>query len=290
MAEQRTPEWFKQRRGLITASSVGAILGIDPYRTPDDVMRAMVREWHGAEFEFTGNVATEWGAFNEDGARAQYEMEFSEKVEPCGFFMHPYYDWLGASPDGLIGECGLLEIKCPYGLRNNTAPTFKTMAEQPHYYAQAQIQMVCADKFYTNFYQWAPHGSRLEHVDRDFDCFEKIISCLRNFYSCYLWEREHPERHLQPKRRAIETNNAKRLIDEYEQLTDAIDHAAARKKEVLAELVELAGERDSIICGHNLTRVQKEGAVSYAKAIKELLPNADMEPYRGKPTEYWLLK
>jgi len=79
-------------------------------------------------------------------------------------------------------------------------------------------------------------------------------------------------------------------IDEYLQLSDAISLATDRKKEVLADIVKLSGEKDSLICGRNLTLVKKEGAVSYAKAIKELLPGANLEPYRGKPTEYWMLK
>ena len=44
--EQYTPEWWEARKGLVTASSVGAILGHDPYRDRDDVMRAMVRAWN----------------------------------------------------------------------------------------------------------------------------------------------------------------------------------------------------------------------------------------------------
>ena len=66
--EQRTWEWFEARKGRITASSVGAILGHAPYATRDDVMRRMVREYHGAPEEFEGNIATEYGTRNEAGA------------------------------------------------------------------------------------------------------------------------------------------------------------------------------------------------------------------------------
>ena len=84
MIEQRTPEWHEQRKGLITASNVGAILGLDPYRKPDDVMRQMVRDWHGAEREFAGNAATEWATFNEETAFGQFCMEHYP-ASKCGF-------------------------------------------------------------------------------------------------------------------------------------------------------------------------------------------------------------
>ncbi|MNY55396.1 hypothetical protein D3C86_1913700 [compost metagenome] len=51
----------------------------------------------------------------------------------------------------------------------------------------------------------------------------------------------------------------------------------------------MALERDVKICGRNLTRVTRSGSVSYAKAIKELAPDADLSKWTGKPTSYWKL-
>lgn len=289
MIEQRSEAWFEQRKNLITASNVGAILGLDPYRTPDDVMRQMVRDWHGAEREFTGNAATEWGVFNEKTAREQFEMMY-EPVTECGFFVSEEHPWLGAIPDGLVGSNGLLEIKCPFGLRNEQKPVFKTIEEQPHYYAKMQIQMHCTKTKKCYFYQWSPNGDRLEIVYFDPAWIAGNLPKLKAFYDRYLIERRHSNRHIQPKKREIDTLEARKLIDEYQQLSDAISLATERKKEVLASIVVLAKDQDSLVCGHNLTKVQKEGAISYAKAIKELFPDADLEKWRGKPTEYWVLK
>ena len=83
--EQRSEEWFEARRGRITASMVGAILGHAPYMTRDQAMRRMVRDHHKAESEFSGNVATEYGTFNEDGARFEYELETGNTVQEEGF-------------------------------------------------------------------------------------------------------------------------------------------------------------------------------------------------------------
>ena len=86
--EQRSEEWFEARKGRVTGSVVGGILGMSPYMTRDDVMRSMVRDWHGAESEFTGNVATQWGEFHEPGAVQDFTLETGLAVQPCGFFPH----------------------------------------------------------------------------------------------------------------------------------------------------------------------------------------------------------
>ena len=55
-------------------------------------------------------------------------------------------------------------------------------------------------------------------------------------------------------------------------------------------MIEMTGGADAKIAGRSLTLVRKAGAISYAKAIKELIPNADLEKWRGKPSEYWVVK
>ena len=71
MIKQGTKAWLQQRVGRVTGSNVGAVLGVNPYKTPDDVIRQMVRDYHGADPEFKGNAATCWGSFNEEGAQAE---------------------------------------------------------------------------------------------------------------------------------------------------------------------------------------------------------------------------
>lgn len=289
MEQQRTTEWFEKRRGRVTGSNVGAILGLSPFRTADDVMRAMVRDYHGAEREFTGNPATDWGQANEVGAIWQYEMESGNMVRPCGFFSHK--EWLGASPDGLIEGSGLIEVKCPYGLRNAEAPVpFKSIAEQPHYYAQIQVELYCTGLDYCDFYQWAPNGSRLERVAVDANWLEKNLPLLHEFYQRFLGEIDNPQ-HLEPlpvkTRGVIETDAALALLRQYDEVCAQLAAMETVKADLLAELVETAGGQDATIHGRKLTLVKKDGAVSYAKMVKALLPDADVEPYRGKPSEFW---
>lgn len=289
MHKQQSKQWYSARIGRVTGSVAGAILGVNPYKTADDVLRDMVRAYHGAEREFTGNAATEWGSFNEAGAQAEYEMETGNKVQECGFIVHPEYEWLGASPDGLVGAEAVLEIKAPYGQRNKKPPQFKSAEEQPHYYAQMQIEMACSGREECHFYQWAPGGSRLEIVPYKWAWFSGAVVMLEHFYKQrYLKELDNPE-HLQPKRKGIDTLKAKRLANEYDELAEAIERASSRKKDILDELVTLAGGKNATICGKKLTQVERAGSVSYAKAIKELAPGADLSKWTGKPSTYWKL-
>ena len=284
--EQRTPEWFAARAGRVTASNAGALLGLSPHTSEADGFRRLVRSIHGMESEFVGNVATEYGTFHEDGALAEYKMETGNKVEPLAFATHS--DWLGASPDGLIGKHGLLEIKCPFGQRKTDPPAFKSVNEQPHYYAQMQIQMFCTGRDWCNFYQWSPHGTQLEKVYYSEDWTEKNLDEL---YDIWLRaESVDPADFAEPKRQEYDTMEAAMLVAEYDELKDAIDNANERKEDIIKRMVKMSGKRDSVIGGRNLTLVKRKGSVSYAKALASIAPHANLEPYRGDPSEGWQLK
>lgn len=291
MIEQRSKEWFEQRKERITGSNVGAILGLSPYKKPADVMREMVRAYHDAEREFKGNPATEWGTHNEPGATKQMEMlHLDQPVQECGLFIHPEHDWLAASPDGLIGDRGVAEIKCPYGQRDKTAPLFKTLEEQPHYMAQTQIEMACASRDYVEFYQWAPYGDSIETDHLNQQWLDENIPKLKEFYDAYLIEREMPNalRYLEPKHKEQSDRLIVEIANEYKSIGETIKKLETKKKDLLAELVERCGERDSEINGHKLTKVVRKGSVSYAK-IPEL-KGVDLEQYRGNASEYWSFK
>ena len=188
--EQRSEEWFNIRKGRVTGSAVGAILGIAPFAKQSDILRRMVRDWHKYPSEFTGNIATRWGVQNEPGALIEYEMVTGNTVEPCAFYQ--YEHWLGASPDGLVGDRGLVEIKCPFGIRNKNPPIFKTAAMQTHYYAQMQVQLFCTEREWCDFYQWTPNGDSVERVNLDENFLATVLPVLRSFYEKYLIERELP--------------------------------------------------------------------------------------------------
>jgi len=290
---QGSEEWFAARKGRVTGSVAGAILGMSPHMTREDVMRMMVREYHDAPKEidkFVEEVIFAYGKHHEPGAILEYEMETGNTVEPCGFF--EYEDWLGASPDGIIDENTLLEIKCPYGKRNTPKPViFKTAQEQPHYYAQMQIEMLCSKRQWAHFYQWAPNGDIAKKVIFDPGWIYENLGVLYDFYTEYLVERELPkaQKYLDPELNEIDTTHAAKLLAEYDELKVSEDLAKERKADIIKELAVIADNKSTIICGRHFTLVEKKGSISYAKALKKLAPGADLKPYTGKATKYWKL-
>lgn len=292
--EQRTQEWFEQRKSRITGSRVGAILGLSPWQKPADVMRAMVREYHGAETEFTGNPATDHGNNNEQRAMLAFMRESGLEVEQCGFFA--YGELMGASPDGLTSDGGVLELKVPFGLRNEQAAQFKPLADQPHYACQVQMEILAAGRTHAYFAQYvAPKGDPLSHdyvpeqisierVEADPEWIDRNLPAISAFYALYVEELNNPE-HLEPLRVVIETPEAGMLLVELDDIRKRNKADEAREKELLAELVKMAGEKDAMINGRPLTRVDRVGNVQYAK-IPELA-GVDLEKYRGKGSTFW---
>lgn len=290
--EQRTPEWFSQRKGKITGSVAGAALGLNPYMTPSQLIRRMVREYHGLDNEFKGNVATEYGSLHEPIAQMEFVTKYGYAVHEVGFYVHPDYAWLGASPDGIfendMGEQCILEIKCPFGLRNDKEPAFKTLAEQPHYYAQVQIEMACTGVNQLCFYQWNQYADSLEIVTFNKSWFDDAIVKLFKFYELYLHELKNKE-HLQDEVQAIDTDESLKLLQQYDNVCEVLDNATKAKAELLQQIVELSKGQNSVIHGRKLTQVKRDGSISYAKAIKDLLPDADLTKYKGQPSTFWKL-
>ena len=286
--EQRSEEWYAARKGRVTASMAGAIMGVAPYQTRAQALRRMVRDACGAEPEFTGNIATDYGTYNEAGALIDYRLETGDDVRAVGFIA--FEDWAGCSPDGLIGNDGGLEIKCPFGKRKDVDPVFKTLADQPHYYAQVQFSLYVTGRDWWNFYQWAPAKSaQIEVILPDHKWRDENLPKLRQFYAEFLDAMNDPAEYLAPARVEIDGMEASKMLAEYDEMAEAEDRAKDRKREIMEELTRMAGGRDALVCGRKLTQVKREGAVSYAKAIANYAPDADLEPFRGKGSSSWRL-
>ena len=288
--EQRTPEWFKARVGRVTGSIVGGILDCSPYQTRKSVMRQMVREYHGAESEFVGNPATIYGTNSEEYAKSDYTLEHGVTVVEEGFAT--YDDWLGASPDGMIGDKGMIEIKCPYGLRNDPNAVFKTAAEQPHYYGQMQIQLLCTGREWVDFYQWNPLGRcSLERITRDDIWLAKNLPVLKKFHKEYLEQikSKNKESHLAPLKAVVIDEAADLLVQsirDKKALMKALKDSIGLEMEALVELCE---NRDSTIGNASLIKVERKGSVNYKKIVDKFLPEVDASSYQGKETSYWKL-
>lgn len=155
---QGTPEWFAARLGRVTASRVADVVA--KTKTGWGASRANYKAELVAE-RLTGesapsftNAAMQWGTDQEPNARAAYELRFDVDVVQVGFVPHPSLDMSGASPDGLVGEDGLVEFKCP-----NTATHIDTLLGEPiaaKYVTQMMWQMACTGRAWCDFVSFDP--------------------------------------------------------------------------------------------------------------------------------------
>jgi putative phage-type endonuclease len=158
MIEQGTPEWFAQRLGKVTASRVADVIAKTKtgYSTSrDNYMAQLVCErLTGTVAESYTNAAMQWGTDNEPLARAAYEAYADVLVDEVAMITHPRISMAGASPDGLVGDDGLVEIKCP-----NTATHIDTLLTQTvpgKYVTQMQWQMACTGRQWCDFVSFEP--------------------------------------------------------------------------------------------------------------------------------------
>lgn len=158
MMEQRTEEWFAARMGKVTASRVADVIAKTKtgYSTSrENYLAQLVCEvLTGKPAESFTNAAMQWGVDQEPLARAAYESHQNVLVDEVGFLVHPTIWESGASPDGLVGDFGMVEIKCP-----NTATHIDTLLTQTvpgKYNTQMQWQMACAGRHWCDFVSFDP--------------------------------------------------------------------------------------------------------------------------------------
>jgi len=185
--EQRTPEWFAKRLGLVTASRIADVMAKVKTGTAasrSGYMTQLVTErLTGQPTEGYQSAAMEWGIEQEGAARAAYEARTGVLVDEVDFVRHPILE-AGASPDGLVGEDGCIEIKCP-----NTATMLEYIEDRSvprKYLLQIQWQLACTGRNWCDFVAYDPRLP--EHlqllvirVPRDEDVIEQIAAEVGRF-------------------------------------------------------------------------------------------------------------
>jgi putative phage-type endonuclease len=115
MIEQRTPEWLAARCGKWTGSKFVDVMAKKTTQAYQKLIWSVVAERvSGTAADNVSGYALAWGTEVEPFAREAYELATGNIVEEFGFLQHPEYPFAGASPDGLIGIDGGLELKCPW--------------------------------------------------------------------------------------------------------------------------------------------------------------------------------
>jgi putative phage-type endonuclease len=174
MMDQRSEEWFKARLGKVTASRVADVMartksGYSASRA--NYMAELICErLTGQPAERYSNAAMQWGTDNEPHAKASYSFMRDAAIEDVGFIPHKTIADFGASPDGLIGPHGLIEVKCP-----NTATHLETLLSDSvdgKYITQMQVQMACTGRQWCDFVSFDPRlpvdmQLFVKRVDRD---------------------------------------------------------------------------------------------------------------------------
>jgi putative phage-type endonuclease len=154
--DQRTEEWFQARLGLVTASRVADVLA--KIKSGESASRRnykiqLVSERLTGERQETYiNQAMQDGIDREAFARDRYIQQFGE-VEEVGFIKHPTLE-AGASPDGMVGEDGILEIKCPMG--STHTETLMTQDIPSKYVPQVQFQLLVSGRKWCDFVSYNP--------------------------------------------------------------------------------------------------------------------------------------
>jgi putative phage-type endonuclease len=188
---QGSPEWKALRCGKVTASRVADVVA--KTKTGYSASRAnylaqlIAERLTGSPAETYTNAAMQHGVDTEPEARAAYEFYQGATVEQVAFVPHPKIDQAGASPDGLVGADGLVEIKCP-----NTATHLETLLGQAvpaKYVDQMQFQMACTGRQWCDFVSYDPRmpehmGMFVKRVHRD----DKRIDFLETEIAGFLLE------------------------------------------------------------------------------------------------------
>jgi len=188
--EQGSQDWLDLRLGKITASRVADIMsngrGGKPSLKTESYMNELISEiLTGAQAEFFTNAAMAWGNECEPQARAMYELQNNVDVEEVAFIQ--LNDHVGVSPDGLVGEDGLLEIKCPTSKKQIE----RALSDSYHadYKAQIQMQLYVSGRNWCDFVSFDPriegNASYLqEQVYRDEDYIKEMEYRIINFIAC----------------------------------------------------------------------------------------------------------
>jgi putative phage-type endonuclease len=181
--EQRTEAWFAQRAGKITASRFIDVISVTkagkPTAARERYMREIVFErLSGTPKHSVGALSLKWGTDVEQFAREAYEVESGDVVTETGFVTHPDYPFIGGSCDGLIGEDGIIEIKCPHDEQVHIETWLNGMS--PDHRAQVLGNLLVTGRKYAVFISYDPRQSerfRLYHqrIERDEEFIQGIL-------------------------------------------------------------------------------------------------------------------
>lgn len=170
--DQRTDEWHEARLGRITASKIYDVIsktakGAYTSKRDDYAYQLAAERMTGLPTRFYTNDAMLWGTSVEPEALEFYAEYYGYKVTQAPFIIHQHMEFCGASPDGVVNDEWLVEIKCT---QTNTFLRIKhDKVPPPQYVAQCQMQMAVTGAPKVDLFFYDP---RIIDPTKQFNLFE----------------------------------------------------------------------------------------------------------------------
>ena len=188
LLEQRTEAWIRARIGKITASRCLDVCKMKQRKkkgaAPEEACERryyreelLVERLTGQPFPHYVTREMQWGIDQEPFGRAAYEMKHDVMVETTGFIVHPQLPYFGCSPDGLIGDDGLLQVKCP---TTSTHLAYLLSGEIPlEHMPQMLGELACTRRTWCDFVSFDPRlPVHLQLFVRRFECEPRMLDLL----------------------------------------------------------------------------------------------------------------
>lgn len=189
-APQRSGQWLAERCGKVTASRFKDVLAMLKNGNPGEkretyMWEIVIERLTGLSADHFTSSAMQWGTDQEARARMSYEAKTGAIVEEVGFIVHPdFKEEVGGSPDGLIGEEGGFEAKCPF----NSAHHLRTILEgmPPEHIAQIQGLMWITGRRWWDFASFDPRMPEpfdlyVQRIPRDEEFIAKLGEGVDSF-------------------------------------------------------------------------------------------------------------
>lgn len=204
MYEQRSSDWYEQRKGKFTASDIHKILGKQGlgktgesycFKKAIEIVFGVDEDENFESWDMRRGINLEPVAF------AKFkELKYYDFIDVKPAFFCPYGEDAGASPDGLVGNDGVLEIKSPRSEKFFNLVNKGIEAIDPEYLSQMQMQMLSSNSIKAHFFNYIIFkGQPMWHeiiVERDEETIglvkERLPQAirLRNEYTQYLIDKK----------------------------------------------------------------------------------------------------
>ena len=185
--QQKNKRWNQERQLRITSSNFGRICKATPQADLKKLARDIQRN-HNIKCK-----ATDHGNTYEKTAIESYQEMSGQKITECGLVICKDYPFLASSPDGLVNDDKVVEVKCPYTARNSkiNSSTINYLHDTDNglqlnathnYYYQIQGQMMCTDRKVCDFVVFTFEDIKVLTVERNDEFISSMTKQLNSFY------------------------------------------------------------------------------------------------------------